>query len=164
MHQEVWLQWVQRLHGDVFPHTPTCGTCGGILAALLCALPLPCFACQLGRFHDAARAWLDAFNAEALQPLGMYASTQTAVYDESHGESHYHEELTWLAVATTPDEIEALKSEVHVWRFRHGCPCCNACCGGCCLCCGCPDEDMIVPEHSCVQTACCCCCAFQRMF
>jgi hypothetical protein len=114
---EAWLQWVAKLHAEVLPHGPACGESGCMLCCLtLFGLPVWCM--QYGRYQDRVRRWIEEFNSQVLQPLNMFAATQTAVYDDGQEKSHYHEELSWLAVATTSEEIEELRKEVHVWRFN----------------------------------------------
>jgi hypothetical protein len=114
---DVWLEWVGKLQTDVLPHGPACGQCGGFWCCLT-VFGLPFWCSQWGTFQSRVRQWTDDLNQRVLSPLGMFAATQTAMYDEQHGNTHYHEELSWLAVATTPDEITALKEEVHIWRYQ----------------------------------------------
>jgi len=144
--QAVWLDWVDKLKKQVLPNAPCCGGCGCLLSCLL-----PCYWCaQNGSYQDLMRGWLVAFNQDVLIPKGLFASIQTAVYDDNNiGKYTHDEELSWLAIATNPQEIEALKQEVAIWRFHPGCPSCIGC--------GCPHEAHVTPEAWCCQKTMCCC-------
>jgi predicted GNAT family acetyltransferase len=117
--QEVWLQWVAKLHTEVLPNGPVCGNCGYCLA-LLSVIGCPCWYSKLGNYHDHVRRWTDDFNAQVLRPLNMFAATQSAVYTENRvadNPNHFRKELSWLTIATTPEEIAELQQEAHAWRF-----------------------------------------------
>eukprot|EP00455_Lapot_gusevi_P044814 TRINITY_DN5654_c0_g1_i2.p1 TRINITY_DN5654_c0_g1~~TRINITY_DN5654_c0_g1_i2.p1 ORF type:complete len:228 (+),score=18.44 TRINITY_DN5654_c0_g1_i2:422-1105(+) len=160
--QEIWVEWVHKLQTSVQSRTPCCGVFGCLLSATF-LFPLICWCHQNNRYQDALSLWLQQFNESVLMPRGMFAATQTAEYDVHYSDGnqskHYHEEISWLAIATTPEEVEKLRTEPHIWRFYHGCPCCVPCCPeGWCY-----PEDTIAPQGECHQHTCCCCCSLPRM-
>lgn len=130
-----WADAVQRLRREVQPlSTPIC--CG--VAAVFSVVCLPWLCWQERRYQTAVGAWVDDLNAHVLQPRGMFAKFQTNSYYETNGNGQggRNEEISWLAVALTPAEAEALKAEPVFWTpeccqpvmTRHPCPWCF-CCG-----------------------------------
>eukprot|EP00455_Lapot_gusevi_P055975 TRINITY_DN9195_c0_g1_i1.p1 TRINITY_DN9195_c0_g1~~TRINITY_DN9195_c0_g1_i1.p1 ORF type:complete len:238 (+),score=27.84 TRINITY_DN9195_c0_g1_i1:66-779(+) len=158
--QQVWAEWMEKLEHSVQSRAPCCGIMGCVFSAVL-MLPMLCWCAQNNRYQGALALWSQQFNEAVLLPKGMFASTQTALFDVNDGRNNHHEELSWLAIAMTPVEIERLQNEPHIWRFYPACPCCVPCCPeGCCY-----AEATIVPERECYQETCCCCgcCSRPRM-
>lgn len=128
-----WLRVaVERLRIDVQPRQTSLCLQVLVWSTLVCA-PLLCW--HQGRFQRAAAAWLDALNRELLAPRGMLAKFQTA----SVHIDKYHEEISWLAVALTPDEAEILSREPVFWS------------PGCC-------DSLIRPDSCACAAATSCCC------
>jgi len=78
-------------------------------------------------------AWQEEFNSRVLAKHGMYLKTCKAWMQADK----YREEISWIVVATTPDQVEALKEEAHIWRVWGSTI--HADTGGCCSgasCCG----------------------------
>lgn len=77
-----------------------------------------------------------ALAPQVLVPKGMLAKFQTNQHTQSTGNSSYSEEISWLAVALTPVEAEALRDEPIFWSpgcctptiEPHDCQCCFCCC------------------------------------
>ncbi len=108
--QEVWLQWVAKLRSEVLPRCPPLGQFGNCLA-IVTLLGCPFYFSRLGEYHDCVRRWVDEFNAQVLHPLNMFATTQSAYCQIKH----HRRALTWVAVATTPEEVAALQKEARIW-------------------------------------------------
>jgi hypothetical protein len=115
--QEVWQHWVSKLHSEVLPHGPLCGRCGYCLVTLF--VPgCPFWFSKLGDYNDLLRHWTEEFNTLVLRPLNMFASMQSALFKYNRVEEYskpFYKELSWLAIATTPEEVAELEKESHVW-------------------------------------------------
>jgi hypothetical protein len=98
-------------------------------------LGLPWLCAREGSYHRALRRWVDELNAEVLEPRGLFAKFQTnAVHSKD-----YHEEISWLAVALSEEEAQALRAEPIFWT--------PACCA-----------DRIKPDPCACRAVTCCCC------
>lgn len=80
-------------------------------------LPLVC--CLSARFHAAAAHALAAFNAAVLEPRGMWAALQSADLRESVFPLHVggggFGAVSWLAIALTRADAQALRREPMYW-------------------------------------------------
>lgn len=146
-----WRSFTKRLAAEVQPQAPCCGGLGCFFATVT-LFPLLCWCRQNNNFQSTLSRWVQQLNSELLESHGMFASTQTVVYDAQYDKHHHHEELSWIAIALNSEEVSKLKQEPHIWRFHPACPCCNPCMPSCC-----PMQNEIHPDGNCCQFACCCC-------
>ena len=126
---EEWEQWMMRLDDEV--QDDRMSMCTFTMLAML-ILPIPYLCMETRNYNRRLGLWLEDFNDEFLSRYGLYATTQTAMYDADQ----YHEEISWLAIALTREEAEVLRSEPHIWAT----PCCG---------------DEIKPHWSCCQSCLC---------
>ena len=95
---------------------------------LMCCI-LPCFMCSYNnsrrdmiiRWSDALKSWQQNWNQE-LQQYGMFVKTQSRCRLVRTGEGTNQSQQSrhierWIAIATTPQESEQLRSEPHLFGF-----------------------------------------------
>ncbi|EGD82551.1 hypothetical protein PTSG_03203 [Salpingoeca rosetta] len=109
--QDDWQLWMDKLETNVQPKSTSMCSCIFGIAFLL---PIPILVVRQRRYQRAVKQWLDGFNKEVFQPLGLYATTQTGVVQINRS----REEISWLAVATTHDEADNLMQEPHMWYYN----------------------------------------------
>lgn len=139
--QEEWTQWMLRLRQIVQETTWSNGAaaCYGAMAGLL-LLPL-CFMCcvvpNVRERHIRIAEFTAALNEQVLQPHGMFAKTQAARYNSSNGAVNRIAMISWMAVAMTPEEADALRLEEHLFQSGscdpeklgpRACKCYECCC------------------------------------
>eukprot|EP01116_Phalansterium_solitarium_P024915 TRINITY_DN9275_c0_g1_i1.p1 TRINITY_DN9275_c0_g1~~TRINITY_DN9275_c0_g1_i1.p1 ORF type:complete len:207 (+),score=54.50 TRINITY_DN9275_c0_g1_i1:108-728(+) len=126
-----WQRFMERYRDDV--QSKQWSTCAYVaLIFSIVGIPFACYRHTV--YQRALRDWLIAFNHDVLVPKGLFSKFQTnAVHSQ-----HYNEEISWLAVALSPEEADQLMNEPVMWT------------PGCC-------EPRIRPDH--VSSAACCCCA-----
>lgn len=130
-----WGDFMQRLDKQVIPKHWNACVCISCALTGIC-LPLVCY--KEYTFQEATSRWVDDLNSTVLQPNGMYAKFQTNYIYIHYGEgSSYTEEISWLAIAMTPAEVERLKKEPTFWSpaccndnemVPNGCEWCFCCC------------------------------------
>ena len=102
------------------------------ITAVACSLGLAMLSRRVrgAKYHQALLAWQQEFNQDFLEGLGMHCKTQSQVHSYSasvdacnhntsglDGETEMvtsHVRSSWLAIATTPETIEALKGQPHL--------------------------------------------------
>ncbi|KAI9003920.1 hypothetical protein DFJ74DRAFT_713435 [Hyaloraphidium curvatum] len=112
-----------------------------ITTGLICGillLPLPWVCASEGSYHKKLGMWLQTLNEEVLEPKGCYAKLQTNNETIQTGPNQtYSESVSWMAIALTPQESEALRQEPIFWtpqccsdRMEADCCMSGACCCG----------------------------------
>lgn len=128
---EEWRTHTDRLVSVVQPWS----TCiWGKVLGWMSVLGVPCVCAREAAYQKKLASWLHQLNTEVLMPRGMYAKFQTS---QITADKH-HEEISWLAIAMSETEIEALQREPVFWRP---------------MCC----EPNIAPDRcACCLSTCCC--------
>jgi hypothetical protein len=143
--QEQWDRYMAKLVQEVQSRQISITACV-TLSLLMIPLPYVCF--QQYRYQEAAQKWVDSLNEEVLVPRGMFAKFQTSeVYVDNNGGKDgggYSEELSWLAIAVNPEEVQRLKDEPVFWT------------PDCC-------DTSVLVKHPCGCWICFCCCFSKRI-
>lgn len=141
--QAEWDRYFDRMVNEVQSRQISICSCVTMSAFLL---PLPYVCWQQNNYQSGVKRWVDDFNQQVLMPKGMFAKFQTCeVYIDNPGDNTggQSEEISWLAVALTPEEVQRLKEEPIFWW------------PGCC-------NEGVLTKHPCGCWFCFCCCCVMR--
>ena len=109
--EELWIKWATKSRQEIQPLLPSLGV---MILLVMGIVTIPLAYIKVRRYKRAMLEWLRGFNKEVLEPKGLYGATQTGVFQAYR----FREEVSWLAIATTPAEAAALAQEPHIWLYN----------------------------------------------
>lgn len=128
-----WAQWSQQLYTQVNmikdPPCPGCAICIVCsIGTLGLAVPFMCAAGKTSvlKWDAAFRQWQADFNAQVLQPKGIFCKSQSLCWvtrgPKGEKQRHYHR---WIAFAFGPDACMSLQNQPHLQGDIEDHTCCN---------------------------------------
>lgn len=127
-----WKKFNDMLRHDIMPSVSLQGSCGRFMvdcfSSSICAICCPQESSteplrkEMITLTVRLDNWANCFNAEVLQPRGLFAKFQTAystTYEKNYGEggddTFVIKQITWLAIALIQSEAEILRNEPLYW-------------------------------------------------
>ena len=117
-----WAAFTAELDAAQRGAVPGLCVLGAIIpyTALLCLLPCTV---KMARYHAALAAALARFNAHVLAPRGLHAMLQTTEHSLHMAPLHISASgghcVSWLAIALTAADADALRAEPRLWVPSH---------------------------------------------
>lgn len=109
--QDEWVLWMMRFKKVIQDHALSVTT---TVALVVTFIGIPALVVLNSRLQAKVGKLLKDFNRDVMEPRNMYIKAQKSFIHIDK----YHDEVSWLAIALTDDEVQALRGESHVFHYN----------------------------------------------